>query len=218
MFKGFSQQTIDFMWNIRLNNNKPWFEEHKSEYINDLLTPMKELAQDVFEKISSKYENHGFNFKVSRIYKDARRARGDGRYKENLWFTIEKPSEIWTNTPVFWFELTPENWHYGLGFYHAKPETMAKLRSCIDQNPKEFEKLIKSLEKQNEFVLEGEEYKRKKIPPTEEISVWYNKKSFSLIHFQKNSDELFSPELVSRLVNGYEFLMPFYNYFNLLTD
>jgi hypothetical protein len=31
MFEGFSQATIDFMWNIRLNNNKEWFEAHKDE-------------------------------------------------------------------------------------------------------------------------------------------------------------------------------------------
>ena len=41
MFNGFSQKTIDFMWGIRLNNNREWFTEHKEEYHSDLEAPMK---------------------------------------------------------------------------------------------------------------------------------------------------------------------------------
>ena len=50
MFEGFTQRTIDFMWNLRLNNEKPWFEAHKDEYLRDFLNPMKALGQEVFER------------------------------------------------------------------------------------------------------------------------------------------------------------------------
>jgi len=212
MFEGFSPRTIDFMWNLRLNNQKPWFEAHKDEYLRDFLSPMKELGREVFERVTTAYGNHGFIHKVSRIYKDARRLRGDGPYRDHLWFSIERPSEEWTSTPVFWFELSPESWRYGLGYYQAKPETMAKLRARIDRNPGKFEKLIAPLAKQDEFVLDGPEYARKKAAPTPKTAEWYNKKSFSLIHNQQNGTELFSPELTNRLVTGYEFLMPLYDY------
>ena len=100
-----------------------------------------------------------------------------------------------------------------MGYYRAKPLTMAKLRARIDRTPKRFEMLISPLEKQDEFVLDGEEYARKKESPTPKTAAWYNKKSFSLIHQQENSEELYSRELADRLVNGYKFLMPFYDYF-----
>jgi len=173
---------------------------------------MKELGREVFERVTAAYGDHGFIHKVSRIYKDARRLRGDGPYRDHLWFSIERPSEEWTSTPVFWFELSPESWRYGLGYYQAKPETMAKLRARIDRNPGKFEKLIAPLAKQDEFVLDGSEYARKKAAPTPKTAEWYNKKSFSLIHNQQNGTELFSPELTDRLVTGYEFLMPLYDY------
>jgi hypothetical protein len=91
--------------------------------------------------------------------------------------------------------------------------TMAKLRTRIDSNPKKFEQFIIPLEKQSEFVLDGEEYARKKEAPTPKTAEWYNKKSFYLIHTQEHSDELFARELVERIINGYRFLMPFYDYF-----
>ena len=213
MFEGFSKRTIDFMWNLRFNNNKKWFEAHKDEYMNDFLSPMKALGKEVFERITSDFSGYGFIHKVSRIYKDARRVRGGEPYRANMWFCIERPSEEWTSTPVFWFELAPEEWSYGLGYYLARPETMAKLRARIDRNPEAFEKLIAPLSKQGEFVIDGPEYARKREAPTPGTAAWYNRKSFSLIHNHSNGDELFSPELASRIVAGFSFLMPLYDYF-----
>ena len=213
MFNGFSPQTIEFMWNLRLNNQKAWFEANKAQFQQDFQAPMKALGREVFERITADDGDRGFIHKVSRIYKDARRVRDGEPYRCNLWFSIERPSEEWTSTPVFWFELSPEGWSYGLGYYQARPITMAKLRARIDRDPKKFEKLIAPLEKQDEFILDGDEYKRKKEAPTPKTSDWYNKKSFSLIHNQQNGEELFSPQLADRLVSGYQFLMPFYDYF-----
>ncbi|HCC35006.1 MAG TPA: DUF2461 domain-containing protein, partial [Ruminococcaceae bacterium] len=213
MFEGFSQRTIDFMWNLRFNNNRPWFLEHKDEFIRDFQTPMKTLGLEVFERINETFGDRGFIHKLSRIYKDARRVKGGEFYRTNLWFSVERPSEEWTSSPVFWFDLSPENWSYGLGYYMARAETMAKLRARIDKNPKAFEKTVSLLEGQNEFVLEGQEYVRKKEAPTPKTAAWYNRKSVSLTHTQPNGDELFSPGLADRIVQGYTFLMPLYDYF-----
>ena len=210
MFTGFSPRTIDFMWNLRLNNRKDWFEANKEAFRQDFQSPMKALGREVFERFTADY---GFIHKVSRIYRDARRVRDGEPYRCNLWFSIEKPAEDWTSTPVFWFELAPEAWRYGLGYYQARPITMAKFRARIDRNPKKFEKLIAPLDKQEEFFLDGEEYKRKKEAPSPKTAAWYNRKSLVLMHTQANGEELFSPELADRLVSGYQFLMPFYDYF-----
>ncbi|MCL2358091.1 MAG: DUF2461 domain-containing protein [Defluviitaleaceae bacterium] len=213
MFTGFTPSTIDFMWNLRLNNRRDWFEANKEEFRQVFQNPMKALGKEVFEQIAKDCGTRGFIHKVSRIYKDARRIRDGEPYRCNLWFSIEKPSEEWTSSPVFWFELSPEEWSYGLGYYQAKPITMAKFRARIDRDPEKFEKFIAPLEKQDEFILDGDEYKRKKEAPSPKASAWYNRKSFSLIHKQKNGEELFLPELANRLVAGYKFLMPFYDYF-----
>ena len=216
MFTGFTQKTVDFMWNIRMNNNKAWFEEHKDEFKSDFQTPMKELGQEVFERITADYADYGFIHKLSRIYKDARRVKDGNLYRDNLWFSIEKPSaenEESAGILTFWFDLNPEGYSYGLGYYAAKAATMEKLRTRIDGNPKEFERLIDLLGSQSEFKLDGEEYARKKQAPTPKTQEWYNKKSFSLIHFGEINNELFKREFADRLVSGYKYLMPFYDYF-----
>jgi len=216
MFTGFSQKTIDFMWNIRLNNNKQWWQAHKDEFKRDFQAPMKELGQEVYARVTADYGERGFIHKLSRIYKDARRVRDGNLYRDSLWFSVEKPSgedEESSGILTFWFDLNPEGWSYGLGYYAAKAATMEKLRARIDANPKAFEKLIDLLGSQDEFKLDGPEYARPKPAPTPKTQEWYNKKSFSLIHFGQIGEELFSREIADRLVNGYRFLMPFYDYF-----
>lgn len=39
MFQGFSQQTNDFLWGIRFNNERSWFEAHKQEYLDYVQSP-----------------------------------------------------------------------------------------------------------------------------------------------------------------------------------
>ena len=213
MFNGFTDRTLDFMWGVRLNNNKPWFEEHKEQFKSEFQTPMKELGQEVFERLNDACGDRGFIHKLSRIYKDARRLHGEGPYRDNMWFSIERPSEEWTSVPVFWFELSPGEWSYGMGYYQARPQTMAKLRARIDRDPRKFEKLVAPLAAQDEFLLDGDEYKRRKEAPTAKTETWYNLKSFSLIHSQQIDPLIYTRELADRLVAGYSFLMPFYDYF-----
>ena len=174
MFNGFSARTIDFMWELRFNNRKDWFEGHKENYKRDFLNPMKELGSEVFERVIDKCGDRGFIHKVSRIYKDARRVHDGEPYRTHLWFSIEKPSEEWTFSPVFWFQLEPEEWSCGLGYYQAKPSTMAKFRARLDSDPKKFEALISPLSKQTEFVLDGPEYAHKKTAPTDRKSTRLN--------------------------------------------
>lgn len=214
MFTGFTDETVDFMWGIRFNNEKPWFEDHKEEYLTHFYHPMRELGEEIYGWFCQQRPDADLIHKVSRIYRDARRLHGRGPYKESLWLSVEQPVEQWTATPTFWFELGPETWAYGLGYYMARPATMAKLRSRMDRDSKTMEQLTRKLRRQTEFVLEGEEYKRPKAPaPSALLEPWYRKKSFSLIHEEPLSDDLFSRELVDRLTAGYQFLLPFYDYF-----
>jgi len=215
MFRGFSQQTMDFMWNIRFNNEKSWFEAHKDEYKNVLLQPMKALASDVFEAFDDKYPELGLSVHVSRIYRDARRAHGKGPYKDHMWFTLHTGSE-WLEKPAFWFELAPEKWSYGLGYYSAKPLTMARHRARIDNKRGPMEKLARDLSRQSEFILEGESYSRPKGDPGKLLYYWYNMKNFSLIHEESVGGAVFSPELAGRIVDGFSFLVPYYRYFSTL--
>lgn len=219
MFTGFTEETVDFMWGIRFNNERTWFEANKQTYLTHFYGPMRDLGDEMYEFLQGKRPDCGLIRKVARIYRDARRLHGRGPYKESLWFSVEQPSEQWTAKPTFWFELMPDSWTYGMGYYMPKPLTMAKLRARIDRDPKPMESLTRKLARQTEFVLETEDYKRPRgEAPSALLEPWYRMKSFTICHTDKLTDELFGRELVERLKTGYEFLLPYYDYFLTLDD
>ena len=217
MFQGFSDSTVDFLWGIRFNNERVWFEAHKDEFKSVLHAPMKELMGEVYDHFCHKYPEQGFVCKLSRIYRDARRLFGRGPYKDHLWFTVFKPTEEEANVPVFWFELGPDDATWGLGCYCVRPMTMAKLRARLDADPAPMEALMRRLETRPSLVLEGSEYKRpKSAAPSPLVAPWYLKKEFSFCHTEPISSALYSHELVERILADFEFLMPFYEYFSTL--
>ena len=214
MFTGFTDETVDFMWGIRFNNERTWFEAHKDIYLTQFYQPMRELSAELYDFIREKRSDYGLISKVTRIYRDARRLHGRGPYKESLWFSVEQPSEQWTAHPTLWFELSPDGWCCGMGYYMPKPLTMAKLRARIDRDPKTMEALTRRLNGQQELTLETEDYKRPRAAaPSPLLEPWYKMKSFSILHQDKLTEELFSREIVDHLKRDFEFLLPYYDYF-----
>ncbi len=214
MFTGFTDETVDFMWGIRFNNERTWFEAHKDIYLTHFYQPMRELGDELYDYIAAKRPDLGLIRKVTRIYRDVRRLHGRGPYKESLWFSVEQPAEEWTAHPTFWFELMPEGWTCGMGYYMPKPVTMAKLRARIDRDPDTMEKLMRRLNRQKEFALETEDYKRPKSPaPSKLLEPWYRARSFTICHSDRLTDELFSRDIVDHLKRDFTFLLPYYDYF-----
>ena len=217
MFQGFSQSAIDFLWGIRFNNERPWFEEHKQEYLDLLAVPMKELAVQTQAAMQEKFPDLQLQVRVSRIYRDARRLHGRGPYKDHLWFVLHRSKdERMGAVPAFYFEIAPEYFSIGMGYYSATPLTMAKFRARIDREPAVMEKLARRLEKQDRFVLEGKEYARPKGDPGKLLAPWYNLRSVALTWDRNCEGSLFTPELADEILDGFVFLEPYFQYFDSL--
>ena len=204
-FQGFDPTVVDFMWGIRFNNSREWFEPRKAEY------------KELYTGLSDKHSELGLVSRVSRIYRDARRLFGRGPYKDHLWLTVSEPAERWSCQPVFWFELAPEGYSFGLGYWMAQALTMAKFRARMDRDPKTMEKLARQLEKQDTFHLEGEEFKKLRPAPSKLLEPWYNKKGgFSLGCEREHDELLWSPELSGYILNEWEKLVPLFRYLSTL--
>ena len=79
---------------------------------------------------------------------------------------------------------------------------------------KELEKLARKLDRQQTFFLRGDEYARPKGHTDDALSGWYNRRSFS-IACEREYDELsYSRDLLDAVKAGYEFLIPYYEYFD----
>ncbi len=213
MFQGYSDATVDFLWGIRFNNDRAWFNEHKEEYLQHLYHPTVELGKEVYDRFTERFPKLDLHLHISRIYRDARRLHGRGPYKDHLWFSLRPEQGSESHLPVFWFEVGPEGWNYGMGFWNATPTMMETFRRETAQDSAALEKLARKLNKQDTFTLQGMEYKRPKAAPNELLQPWFNKKSIVLSCDRPWDDVVCSADLVDTLVEGFAFLEPYQRHF-----
>ena len=210
-FQGFSPETIDFLWGIRMNNNREWFLEHKKDYVNHLYEPMKALGRDLFQPFLDKT---GSLLKVSRIYRDTR-MHHPLPYKESLWICIRQDVEWWAENPCLFFEITPDDVSYGFAWLRPRPAVLEKLRQDVASRPKAFLKLLSDTEKAVGQPLVWESYKRPK--PCENpnlLSLYSWKRDVCCIRTEPISPDTFGPQLGERVGADREKLIPLYDFFN----
>lgn len=55
MFTGYSDQTVDFLWGIRFNNDRDWFLAHKEDYLRHVSEPTQALGREVYDRFTDKH-------------------------------------------------------------------------------------------------------------------------------------------------------------------
>jgi len=209
MFEGFSPETVDFLWGIRMNNNRDWFMAHKQDYVNYLYAPMKALGKELFEPFRDKPGNL---LKVSRIYRDAR-LHHPLPYKESLWICIRKDVQWWAENPCLYFEIRPDGISYGFVLWRPGPAAMETFRRRIAAEPDVFLKLIRDTERATGLPITAETYKRPKPcenPALERFFAW--KSGISCTVDLEFSPDTFGPDLGVRAGEFLEKLIPLYEY------
>ena len=211
MFEGFSPETVDFLWGIRLNNNREWFLEHKKDYVTYLYEPMKALGKELFAPF---IEKSGELLKVSRIYRDAR-LHHPVPYKESLWICIRQDVEWWAENPCLYFEINPDGIHYGFFLWRARPAVMKQIRRDIAANPRDFLAMIEKVEQDTGITITAEEYKRPEKCENPDLDRFFRwKGQIACVIQEPFSEDTFGPELAQRVGDFFEKLIPLYDFFN----
>lgn len=215
MFNGFNPEAVDFLWGIRLNNNREWFMEHKSQYVKTLYEPMKALGAELFEPF---LEKPGNLLKVSRIYRDTR-MHHDTPYKESLCIWIRRDVEWMAEHPCLFFEINPEGVDYGFCLWHPKPSTMARFRQYISRHPEPFLALIRGTEQTTGIPVTAECYKRPKPAPGKELEPYFAwKQDVSCIRHEDFGEDTFTPELSKTVGDFFQKVTPIYEYFTRFSE
>lgn len=217
-FQGFSRKTFTFLRDLGQHNDKAWFTAHRSDYEQHVLAPLRDLVNDLADfmlGIDLSFEVAPMVGKtISRIYRDTRFSRDKSPFRDCMWITFKRSAHNWARyVPGYFLEINPTWYRYGLGFYDAAPDLMARFRQRIDENPDAFLKAIAWFGKQDTFTLEGERYKRPlgRDKP-EPIRTWYRHKSFYLACNRQLDDAILSPALADRLREHFGLAAPLYRY------
>ena len=211
MFEGFSPETFDFLWGIRMNNNRDWFLQHKQQYVKTLYEPMKALGKELFVPFIDKPGNL---LKVSRIYRDARLHHPDP-YKESLWICIRQDVAWWAENPCLFFEVSPEGASYGLVHWRPRTSTMEDFRKDITARPEQFLQLIQQTEAATGVPITADLYKRPKEADDPRLApyfAWTN--NIACCKELAPGEALFTPALSKEVCEFFQQLIPLYDYLN----
>ena len=213
MFQGFSPKAVEFLWNIRFNNYRSWYQEHKEECHTYLDAPMREFAAQLQEELNRRYPDLCLNMKVCRIYRDTRRLYGRPPYRDHMWFTLHGSVKHADGDPGFYFELAPEKYSFGMGTWTSNSRLMARLRQRIDQNPGPVEELARKLKYQSTFSLDTVPFKRPKGDPGPLLYPWYNSRYLGFNCDDNCEGILYEAGIFDRVLMGFRFLIPHYRFF-----
>lgn len=212
-FEGFSKETFEFLFEITFNNNVEWFSENRKRYEKFVRDPMRALAAELMPtalRIDPNF-NPKVNSSVSRIRRDTRFTYDKSPFRNHMWIGFRYPNTRISEGCTLYFEITPNGYSYGMGFYSTSTAFMAAYRKRLLADPAGFLELAKPLEKRG-FKVSGEPYKRDRFPdaPTA-IKPYINLKYFYwTAGFTGVSDVIAPSDIAERLKADFTACEPMY--------
>ena len=214
----FSQRTLDFLFENRLNDSRSWFAEHKKEYWELVIQPLRQLVMDLSPAMLELDPDFITEPKVDkticRIWRDTRYTKDPSLYRDHMWIIFKRGGRMHgTDYPGIYFEINLDGFSYGCGFYHASTTFMSNLRSRILAGDPEFQAAQEAYLGQRLFRMEGDCFKRPRYgDKTPEEQIWLERRNLSFDAESHDFSQLFSPDLPEILQRDFRLLFPVYRF------
>lgn len=137
--------TFDFLNNLKENNNREWFQDHKSEYeaalqnvtsfIEQIIVKLSGLDPHINQEISAKKC-------LFRIYRDVRFSKNKDPYKS--WFAagISVDGRKLAG-PEYYIHIEPNGTFIAVGYWRPEKNHLEAIRQEIDYSAEEFFNALK---------------------------------------------------------------------------
>lgn len=218
-FNGYRKESIQFLKDLKENNNKEWFTENKIVYQETILKDSIDFYTALSKVMLEIDINLDINTKqgknISRIYRDVRFSKNKLPYRTNVWFSYYRKSNEWKENPGYFFDISDSEITYGMGFYTAKRDTMDNFRAYLEDNVEEFKNIIKIIDKETNLQVMGDNYKRIVFPKDfpEELKNWYSKKSVYLFHTRRLDESIYTSDIFNEVKSAFTAIKDIYNLF-----
>lgn len=219
-----SKSTFKFLKDLKNNNNRDWFNDNKSKYIQ--AKEEFESFIDALIKNISKFDpsigHHSGKDCVFRIYRDVRFSKDKSPYKTHLGAHVTsaaKRSEIHSRAG-YYIHIGPGESMLAGGAYLPQGPWLKAIRQEIAYHPKDFKKILNSKSFKQYFgEMEGEQLKKapRDYPADHPEIELLKYKSFLGSHKCKDS-EVTSPDFLKHATKVFKALFPFDQFLNRALD
>ena len=205
----FSKSSLQFLVDLKQNNNRPWFNENKDRYVeanNDFKQFVEELVSEM-NKIDE-IEKH----KVFRIYRDVRFSKDKTPYNHHfsVGLTRKKPQL----RGGYFLRIRPGESGIATGFWKPSSQDLQLIRKNIEADPDRYINAISANSVTSSFdTFEGDPVKTtpkgfsKDHPQIDLI----RNRSFLFSHSFADK-EVIDPGFLSEVVSRFKNIRPFFDY------
>ncbi|OJW72133.1 MAG: TIGR02453 family protein [Candidatus Amoebophilus sp. 36-38] len=211
-------QILQFLEQLQENNNKPWMDMHKADYLaarNTLLEITDQLIKGL-GKIDTEIASLTPKDCVFRINRDIRFSKDKSPYKINMGAYLTKGGKH-GGCAGYYLHLQPHGQSFiAGGSYQPMPDALKQIRQEIDYNGDKL-KVIVSDKKFKEFFgnLHGESLQRppKGYDDTHPYIDWIKLKSFLVMHPIPDK-KVASTDFIKQVLEGFKLLVPLNQFLN----
>jgi uncharacterized protein (TIGR02453 family) len=206
----FDQKSLYFLKNLKENNNREWFAEHKEEYLN-----AQNKAKALYATIREGLEGHDEidTFKLFRIYRDVRFSKDKTPYQPHFAGSFSRKGTALRGG--YYLRIRPGESFLAGGFWEPNKEDLFRIRKEFEIDDRDIREILSEQNFVTHFggTLEGDELKTapKGFDKNHEAIDLIRKKGF--IATRKFSDkEVLATNFLKEVNNSYLALRPFFNY------
>ncbi len=165
-FEGFPRECVSFLQELSQNNTKLWFEQHRDDYTNFVLTPAQDFVVSLGERLRKISPNvvaiPKIDRSIFRIYRDTRFSRDKSPYKTHVGIWLWEGKRAKNENSGFYFHLDPPTMFLGVGIYIFPKPMLAEYRNSV-VHPKHgpaLARAVATVRKKGPYEIGGKRYKK----------------------------------------------------------
>jgi len=164
-FTGYPMETLQFLHELDVNNNREWFNENKDRYEAIVREPSLDFIATMgpeIRRISDHYVAipKKVGGSMMRPYRDTRFSKDKTPYKTNIGIQFRHELAKNVHAPGFYMHIDNTGCFLAAGAWRPESPAVAKIRERILARPKEWSKVRDARSFKSLYVLDGASLKR----------------------------------------------------------
>lgn len=217
------KEILNFLKDLRLNNNREWFTENKPRYLA-VKSKVDELTSQFIARISE-FDKGAAHLSVSdctyRIYRDTRFRADKTPYKTHIGIYINPPAGKKSPRGGYYLHIEPGNCIIGGGVWCPEPKVLKAIRQDIFDNVDEYLEILNAPAYQKFYRGEAGEDLLKTAPkgfPKDWEYIDLIKPRHFTAECKLTDKEIQSKNMIDNVTEGFKAMKPLLDFLNYTVD
>ena len=214
-YAGFLPESIAFLEQLAVNNNRDWFKEHKPRYEEDVLDVALRFIQSMQDPLAEIAPHFvalptRMGGTLMRVYRDTRFSKDKTPYKTNIGIQFRHEQAKDVHAPGYYVHIAPQEVFVGVGMWRPDSEPLRRIRERILARPGEWKRAIGEKGFRRHFSLGGESLSRspRGFPKEHECIDDIRRKSFIAVR-EMSVENCLKPQFQRTVESSFRTAEPF---------